>query len=103
MGANSHTFLKNSVTNSNRVCYTVATGGSRGQAPQEQEGSEMFDYRDIKDQVILSLDDEADFDVDGIMDDLRAHSHSLDEEISSIDDVDPDVYWDIVAKNAVER
>ena len=45
----------------------------------------MFDYRAIKDQVTDYVSGyEEDFDIDGIMDELRA----IEPEIRSIDDVE---------------
>lgn len=53
--------------------------------PQEQKGSEMFDYSKIKQQVIDYVGEYAeDFDIDEVMDELRG----IDPDVQSIDDVD---------------
>ncbi len=62
----------------------------------------MFDYRNIerevKDWIAYQPEEFADdFDVDGIMDELR----DIEPEISSIDDIDPDDWMDIIARHDV--
>lgn len=56
----------------------------------------MFDYRKIQDEVLTYLDDFAgSFDVDGIMDELRA----IEPDVQSLDDVDPDTWLDIIQRH----
>lgn len=59
----------------------------------------MFDYNAIQQQVIDSIETDENnsaegYDLDSIMDELR------DMDVQSIDDIDPDTYWDIIARNA---
>ena len=59
----------------------------------------MFDYNAIQKQVIDSIETSENnvvesYDLDAIMDELR------DMDVQSIDDIDPDTYWDIIARNA---
>ena len=59
----------------------------------------MFDYNDVKQQVIDSIETDENnsaegYDLDSIMDELR------DMGAQGIDDIDPDTYWDIIARNA---
>ena len=59
----------------------------------------MFDYNAIKQQVIDSIETSENnvvesYDLDSIMDELR------DMDAQSIDGIDPDTYWDIIARNA---
>ena len=59
----------------------------------------MFDYNDVKQQVIGSIETDENnsaevYDLDSIMDELR------DMGAQGIDDIDPDTYWDIIARNA---
>ena len=58
----------------------------------------MFDYRKIKQELIWIIYDmpgefQDDYDICGIMDELR------DMEISSIDDVDDDDFWEIMKRH----
>lgn len=59
----------------------------------------MFDYNDVKQQVIDSIETDENnsaegYDLDSIMDELR------DMDVQSIDDIGPDTYWDIIERNA---
>ena len=59
----------------------------------------MFDYNEIRNQVISSIEAEgnanaSEYDIDAIIDALR------DMDVESIDDIDPDTYWGIIARNA---
>lgn len=59
----------------------------------------MFDYNDVKQQVIDSIETDENnsaegYDLDSIMDELRYM------DVQSIDDIDPDTYWDIIERNA---
>ncbi|GAA1011541.1 hypothetical protein ACFQWA_27905 [Streptomyces thermogriseus] len=57
----------------------------------------MTRFQDLAYQVSLTLGDHADdYDIDGIVKDLlNVH----DGELTSIDDVDSELYWDIVKKH----
>lgn len=60
----------------------------------------MFDYSKIQQQVIESIEGSGcananDFDLDSIMDELR------DRGIESIEDIDSDEFWAIVADNTL--
>lgn len=59
----------------------------------------MFDYNKVKYEVLQSIgaDEADDFDIDAIMDEL----HNMNVE--SIEDVDGDEYWGIIARNAVKK
>lgn len=59
----------------------------------------MFDYNDVKDQLIINIESNGtasadEFDIDAIMDELRDMSHEGIE-------VDTDSYWDIIARNVL--
>ena len=59
----------------------------------------MFDYNAIQQQVIDSIETDENnsaegYDLDSIMDELRGM------DVQSIDDIDPDTYWTIIARNA---
>ena len=59
----------------------------------------MFDYNAIQQQVIDSIETDENnssegYDLDSIMDELR------DMGAQGIDDIAPDTYWDIIARNA---
>lgn len=58
----------------------------------------MFHYNDVKQQVIDYLGEFAnDYDIDGIMDDLRFISRKSDADITSIDDFDSDEFQWVIA------
>lgn len=58
----------------------------------------MFDYNEIRNQVITSIEsgdaDASEYDIDAIMDELR------DMDVQDLDDIDADEFWDIIARNA---
>jgi|GEM_PF-3470529 hypothetical protein len=58
----------------------------------------MFDYNEIRNQVITSIEsgdaDAFEYDIDAIMDELR------DMDVQDLDDIDADEFWDIIARNA---
>lgn len=65
---------------------TVKRGSTR-QAPNEQKGSEMFDYSTIKQQILDYVGEfERDYDLDEVMDEIRV----IEPDVQSIDDVDLD-------------
>ena len=80
-----------------RIRYTVTTG--KGNGPDRKEkGPDMFHYNAIKQQVIDYLGEFAsDYDIDGIMDDLRLISRKCDSDITSIDDFDSDEFQRVIA------
>ena len=58
----------------------------------------MFDYNAIKQQVIDYLGEfVSDYDIDGIMDDLRFISRKWDTDVTSIDDFDSDEFQWVIA------
>lgn len=76
------------------ILYTTK-GEARGK-PQEQKGSEMFDYSEIKNQVTDYMGEfEGDYDVDAIMDELRA----IEPDVQSIDEVED--FDDILVRHDV--
>lgn len=58
----------------------------------------MFDYNEIRDQVITSIESgdagASEYDIDAIMDEFR------DMDVQDLDDIDADEFWDIIARNA---
>lgn len=58
----------------------------------------MFDYNEIRDQVITSIESgdagASEYDIDAIMDEFR------DMGVQDLDDIDADEFWDIIARNA---
>lgn len=60
----------------------------------------MFCYDDIKNEVITSLGDYVDdYNVDDIIFDLSYYQDENGEQISSIDDLESDEYWNVVESN----
>lgn len=60
----------------------------------------MFCYDDIKNEVITSLGDYVDdYNVDDIIFDLSYYQDENGEQISSIDDMESDEYWNVVESN----
>lgn len=60
----------------------------------------MFCYDDIKNEVITSLGDYVDdYNVDDIVVDLSYYQDENGEQISSIDDMESDEYWNVVESN----
>ncbi len=58
----------------------------------------MFDYNEIRNQVITSIESGdasvSEYDIDAIMDELR------DIDVHDLDGIDADEFWDIIARNA---
>ena len=68
--------------------------------PYEQRGPEMFDYATIKQQVTDYVSEhEQDYDLDGIMDELRERY----DWITDVDDVDQDDFLDIIERHDVSE
>lgn len=60
----------------------------------------MFCYDDIKNEVITSLGAYVDdYNVDDIVVDLSYYQDENGEQISSIDDLESDEYWNVVESN----
>lgn len=60
----------------------------------------MFCYDDIKNEVITSLGAYVgDYNVDDIVVDLSYYQDENGEQISSIDDMESDEYWNVVESN----
>ena len=60
----------------------------------------MFCYDDIKNEVITSLGDYVDdYNVNDIVVDLSYYQDENGEQISSIDDMESDEYWNVVESN----
>ena len=71
-----------------RVVYYNQQEGKRRAGPQSEKGSEMFDYREIEQQVNDYIPEEymEDYDLDAMMDFIR----SIEPDVQDISEIDID-------------